>query len=183
MNIIKSFFSRMTSDKVATLEATVRCHVATLKLMSAKYDKLMQMRSEELHQRDKDIASLRSKLQALKVQRKDLMLTSIRFTARLPDGFKRDTEFKLGLGPCGKVVEELQVWRKDGEMHIKQWHDDCTYKLFIYKEQDILGRIVETMGEVEFAESSALGQRQARARADRERLRNLNRAGRLVPRF
>ena len=50
-------------------------------------------------------------------------------------------DFKLGLGPCGKVVIDLDVRLEEGCLTIIQTHDDRTSKTFIYQLSDIAGRI------------------------------------------
>lgn len=50
-------------------------------------------------------------------------------------------DFKLGLGPCGKVVKELYLVHSDAIATITQVHDDGTAKEFIYQMNDIAGRI------------------------------------------
>lgn len=54
-----------------------------------------------------------------------------------------DTVFILGLGPCGKVVSKLSMSRDEKFLTIKQTHADGTSKDFIYKLEDIIGRITE----------------------------------------
>lgn len=57
-------------------------------------------------------------------------------------------DFKLGLGPCGKVVTRLEVEFRDTLMGITQTHEDGSTKEFIYQVGDIAGRIViEDTGE------------------------------------
>ena len=50
-------------------------------------------------------------------------------------------DFKLGLGPCGKVVKELYLNYSDAIATITQVHEDGTGKEFIYQMNDIAGRI------------------------------------------
>lgn len=51
-------------------------------------------------------------------------------------------DFQLGLGPCGKVVTDLDVYLTDTTLTLHQEHDDGTRKAFIYQLSDIAGRIV-----------------------------------------
>lgn len=51
------------------------------------------------------------------------------------------TDFKLGIGPCGKEVIELSFGRFDGGFFIHQTHVDGTSKDFYYKWDDITGRV------------------------------------------
>lgn len=50
-------------------------------------------------------------------------------------------DFKLGLGPYGKVVKELYLSYNDAIATITQVHDDGTTEAFIYQMNDIAGRI------------------------------------------
>jgi hypothetical protein len=55
-------------------------------------------------------------------------------------------EFKLGLGPCGKVVTSLNgYWSADGRVYtVQQRCEDEEVKCFHYPLHTITGRIVET---------------------------------------
>ncbi|APU00336.1 hypothetical protein fHeYen301_3 [Yersinia phage fHe-Yen3-01] len=58
------------------------------------------------------------------------------------DMVTREVEFRTGLGPCGKYVDLLVVDRADnGDLVIRQYHADKTVTTFVYKEEDIVGRI------------------------------------------
>lgn len=54
---------------------------------------------------------------------------------------KKVAEFTLGNGPCGKDVAKLDMEDVNGLFRITQWHGDGSYKVFIYRRQDVLGRI------------------------------------------
>lgn len=56
---------------------------------------------------------------------------------------QRDEEavFVLGLGPCGKTVDGLNVQYHEHDIVIIQYHDDGTFKEFVYQRRDVLGRI------------------------------------------
>lgn len=61
--------------------------------------------------------------------------------------FKRDAyataDFKLGLGPCGKVVQHLSLRIREGVAMVTQTHSDGTYKVFYYPLHQVTGRIEE----------------------------------------
>lgn len=50
-------------------------------------------------------------------------------------------DFKLGLGPCGKVVDALGVTESVACLTIHQTHTDGTSKSFLYQWDDICGRV------------------------------------------
>lgn len=68
-------------------------------------------------------------------------ITSIKFTAHVPnDGWKR-TEFKLGIGSCGKEVTALHWVEKDDRYELTQTCTDGERKEFTYYKKDVAGRI------------------------------------------
>jgi hypothetical protein len=88
-------------------------------------------------------------------------ITSVRFAAKwtephpdrrfdlMPQACERvaQAEFFLGRGPCGKTVTKLSAVYSRGQenFQVEQDHDDGTSKVFIYRREDILGRIeIET---------------------------------------
>ncbi|QEQ94746.1 hypothetical protein pEpSNUABM09_48 [Erwinia phage pEp_SNUABM_09] len=119
----------------------------------------------------RDNEKLRKEVEALKVPRVRTMLTVLKFTARMPDGEPRESVVKLGLGRCGKTVEQLDAYRQNGQFIIKQWHDDGTYKLFVYNESDLVGRVQECHEKVEAAPGTHLAERLDRE----ERIANIMR--------
>ncbi len=84
-----------------------------------------------------------------------MAITSIKFPVRFWDFcLKQDVtlgaEFKLGPGPCGKVVTQLAVAKGSGPfLQILQFHSDDTHKAFLYRREDLRGRI-----EIEYAPCS-----------------------------
>ena len=52
-------------------------------------------------------------------------------------------DFKLGLGPCGKVVTSLAIDYDANFVILEQVHADNTYKIFRYRICDLVGRIEE----------------------------------------
>lgn len=79
------------------------------------------------------------KLQAELDNRKKL--AGIKFTAWIPHlGWER-TEFKLGLGRCGLVVEALG-WKEEPDRYVlTQWCETGERKEFIYMKDEVKGRI------------------------------------------
>lgn len=74
------------------------------------------------------------------------LVTLIEFTAKLPSGEHKKTSFKLGLGPCGKKVHKLQLVHDKHFLKLHQWCTDGTRQDFIYKQDDVVGRVkVETL--------------------------------------
>ena len=68
-------------------------------------------------------------------------LVSITFTARIPtDGWKK-TEFKRGVGSCGKTVSALFFTESDDRYVITQRCSDGERKEFTYFKTDVDGRI------------------------------------------
>lgn len=103
---------------------------------------------QALSVRDKDNAMLKAKLAeseskrltppaAVTVKR----MVGIKFKA-LFDGKYQPTEFKIGLGKCGKVVHYFEVTKRDDRtLTIHQYHTDGSSKDFEYRLGDIDGRI------------------------------------------
>lgn len=98
--------------------------------------------------RDKDNERLKDKL--AESERKRLTppasvtvkrMVGIKFKA-LFDGKYQPTEFKIGLGKCGKVVHYFEVTKRDDRTTtIHQYHTDGSSKDFEYRLSDIDGRI------------------------------------------
>lgn len=64
--------------------------------------------------------------------------------------YRKDTvEFVLGNGPCGLCVTRLDMQVAGDTIHIGQECSDGTFKEFIYKKVDIIGRIEVTAIETE----------------------------------
>ena len=68
-------------------------------------------------------------------------LNGVKFTANVPHLGWTKTEFKLGLGPCGKEVTAIQLVEKDDRYVLTQWCSDGERKEFEYKKEDVSGRI------------------------------------------
>lgn len=77
----------------------------------------------------------------------DSGIASIKFYVRHPFHMSqyKETEFKLGLGPCGKVATAINVMVDDDQrLVIEQVTEDGERKAFYYRKDDIKGRIVKT---------------------------------------
>ena len=74
-----------------------------------------------------------------------MSITSVRFPARYFDDMARETtritHFKLGLGPCGKVVESIDVDAGFNTLTIVQNCTDGERKIFVYPLHTIMGRV------------------------------------------
>lgn len=67
-------------------------------------------------------------------------MVGLKFRA-LFNGLYQPTEFKTGLGPCGKTVTHFTTSRTERELTIHQHHTDGSQKDFEYRLSDIDGRI------------------------------------------
>lgn len=67
-------------------------------------------------------------------------MVGLKFKA-LFNGLYQPTEFKTGLGPCGKTVAYFTTSRTERELTIHQHHTDGSQKDFEYRLSDIDGRI------------------------------------------
>lgn len=50
-------------------------------------------------------------------------------------------EFALGIGPCGKNVDRLDVTKITGAVSIMQYCSDGEVKEFLYMDDSIVGRV------------------------------------------
>ena len=77
---------------------------------------------------------------------------------RIPAEFRTDNsqtrtevaDFKLGLGPCGKEVVDLNLGADEdypGFIVVGQTHSDGTRKCFIYPPHTLTGRVEVTIGD------------------------------------
>lgn len=66
---------------------------------------------------------------------------AIKFTAHIPNTGWHRTEFKLGIGPCGKEVTALHWKEKDDRYELTQTCTDGERKEFTYYKKDVEGRI------------------------------------------
>jgi len=67
-------------------------------------------------------------------------MVGLKFRA-LFNGLYQPTEFKTGLGTCGKTVTHFTTSRTERELTIHQHHTDGSQKDFEYRLSDIDGRI------------------------------------------
>lgn len=83
----------------------------------------------------------------------DLKVSHVKFLCHVPGKPSlTNVEFSLGLGPCGRHVEELMVEFNKHFLKITQWSVDEAVSLddprevkdFIYMMSDVRGRIVTT---------------------------------------
>lgn len=125
------FFNSALKARIAELE----------KLAKKQCDADLEMANRE-HQRlrDKPNQSESKRLTppaSVTVKR----MVGIKFKA-LFDGKYQPTEFKIGLGKCGKVVHYFEVTKRDDQtLTIHQYHTDGSSKDFEYRLGDIDGHI------------------------------------------
>lgn len=75
-------------------------------------------------------------------------ITSIKFTANIPTKGWTKTEFKLGVGSCGKEVTALHWTEKADRYELRQTCSDGERKEFTYFKEDIAGRIEMTYAAI-----------------------------------
>ena len=90
---------------------------------------------EDLKRAEAELKELREKLGERS------KLCGIKFTANIPLTGWTKTEFKLGVGPCGKEVISIQLVEKPDHYIVTQWCTDGERKEFEYKKEDVAGRI------------------------------------------
>lgn len=124
------FFNSELKARIAELEKLVKKQDANLEMVNREHQRL----------RDKLKQSERKRLTppaAVTVKR----MVGIKFKA-LFDGKYQPTEFKIGLGKCGKVVHYFEVTKRDDRtLTIHQYHTDGSSKDFEYRLGDIDGHI------------------------------------------
>ena len=116
------------------------------------------------------------------LEHKRSKLVGIKFFAKVPnvEGHVK-TEFKLGIGPCGKVVTQLHLEEREDHFMLTQWCEGGERKEFKYLKSDIAGRIeraiCESMPTIQPLDVDNLV-RKATKEIDEERLlRNLRNRG------
>ena len=67
--------------------------------------------------------------------------SSIPFPKEVTKAYDKEAVFVLGLGPCGKTVDKLDVMYLEHDIVIVQYHSDGTLKEFPYQRKDVLGRL------------------------------------------
>lgn len=81
-------------------------------------------------------------------------MTRVLFNAKLPGGSTHRTDFVHGKGPCGKTVCFL-IWKADDIFYtLTQFHTDGTRKVFTFRKEDIVGRLVVERGPVDVLKGS-----------------------------
>lgn len=101
------------------------------------------VRIRQVHEQNATITTLKEALRDRTEEATTFGISRLTFDAIKPDGTIHHTDFKLGLGPCGKTVEWLQ-WEQLGDrMYLTQYHTDGSLKLFKFYRKDIVGREVE----------------------------------------
>ncbi|CAK6596284.1 unknown function [Klebsiella phage vB_Kpn_K12P1.1] len=90
---------------------------------------------EDLKRAEAELKELRDKMG------ERAKLCGIKFTANIPLTGWTKTEFKLGVGPCGKEVISIQLIEKPDHYIVTQWCTDGERKEFEYKKEDVAGRI------------------------------------------
>lgn len=117
-----------------------------LKARIAELEETVQRQDHNLELANREQARLKAKLQKAETKRESEPLrvkrmVGLKFKA-LFDGKYQPTEFKIGLGKCGKVVHYFEVTKRyDRTITIHQYHTDGSSKDFEYRLGDIDGRI------------------------------------------
>ena len=141
------------SNQVATKEAA---ELKRYKLIAERekqnhyttYDKC-QSAIEEKNEAIRELSYTEEDLKRAEAELKELRdkmgerskLCGIKFTANIPLTGWTKTEFKLGVGPCGKEVTNIQLVEKLDHYIVTQWCTDGERKEFEYKKEDVAGRI------------------------------------------
>ncbi len=112
------------------------------------YEKDLQIARDEYNSRSSQIIDDLKASRKLNKERKAIIdsylfsdITAIKFTAHIPDAGWKRTEFKLGIGSCGKEVTALHGEEKDDRYELTQTCTDGERKEFTYYKKDVAGRI------------------------------------------
>ncbi|AWD92488.1 hypothetical protein [Pectobacterium phage Jarilo] len=143
-------------DRNVTLNARLFDAQQELKVLKADHNELVKLfdwRAGVIARQEKDLTYAYSTIEKLKAELDEPKcsggtpeLSSVKFRAVMPNGDIRDTVFKLGLGPCGKVVTRLSldVVGPEGDFVIRQVTEDQEIKTFTYKKWHIAGRVEQS---------------------------------------
>lgn len=71
----------------------------------------------------------------------DILADLVTFEREVTVQHDKEAVFVLGPGPCGKTVDGLNVHYHEHDIVIVQYHDDGTFKEFVYQRKDVLGRL------------------------------------------
>lgn len=145
------FFNSALKARIEELEASNAQHIRNNDVLLDRIDRL----KEKLRKADMTIEADRARRSAVKVKR----MVGLKFRA-LFNGVYAPTEFKTGLGPCGKNVTHFTTSRTERTLTIHQHHTDETSKDFEYRLSDIDGRI-----EFQFQNVQVYGDEAERERA------------------
>lgn len=139
---------------------------SSLKKRLAEIEAKVSLKDALLDRADAEVARLRGKLKRQADEIEELKspkpqpvyhaerMVGIKFRA-LFNGLYQPTEFKTGLGPCGKTVTYFTTTMDDRHLTIIQKHTDGSHKKFIYRLSDIDGRIQEDWEIVELVGKEA----------------------------
>ena len=125
-------FNRKLKAAIAQLEQKVKMQEYHLERANEEHHRLRT----KLKRKDEEIEKLKAEPEVIYGKR----LVNLKFKA-LFNGFYQDTEFKTGLGKCGKTVTHLAVTQDERLLTIFQYHTDGSHKEFVYRVSDIDGRI------------------------------------------
>lgn len=142
----------VSQSNAADLESARGSAVRQLELERAehdttriKYKRVTEMYATEKREREYaegDVNNLQRELKELREKvYEQTKLCGIKFTANIPLSGWTKTEFKLGVGPCGKEVTNIQLIEKPDHYIVTQWCTDGERKEFEYKKEDVAGRI------------------------------------------
>lgn len=123
-------------------KARMESRIFELEQELAKRTRMYTETSQNLRDTRDALKAVTAEFDAKSLPVNEKKLTRLVFTAMTPDGLKR-SEWGLGLGPCGKVVEGFELDSTPDKLIIKQFHDDGSHKVFTYDQHDIVGRVQE----------------------------------------
>lgn len=127
------------------LESTLKHEREVHYNVDRKYREEQQAHLTEKREREyaeEDVKNLQRDLKELRDKMGERSkLCGIKFTANIPLTGWTKTEFKLGVGPCGKEVTSIQLIEKPDHYIVTQWCTDGERKEFEYKKEDVAGRI------------------------------------------
>ena len=130
----------LTLERASNVTVYTKCKkvMADYTLLDSKCDRLSasneSLRSE-IHLLRGDLAKANGQL------RERQAIQAIKFTANVPHIGWTKTEFKLGVGPCGKEVATLEFQELNDRYVITQRCTDGERKTFEYFKVDVSGRI------------------------------------------
>lgn len=141
-NLIQGWAGMKLNEDVAGLNMTIETLRGDIRLMAERKNEDSRWTAQTLRRMQQELSD-----ELIYKAKKDFtpVLTAIKFSARVPGKGLQKTLFTLGLGPCGKLVDELQLTESSNYVTIKQvCKADNEIKSFVYPRSDIEGRVERT---------------------------------------